>query len=126
MTIFFEQNANRDRVRIHAQEGRIKNWFHYQFRLVLIAGILPVCVLAQVVSIAAGSKSPLAVLQTQYRLRAGERVRIEVPSETADFIRSAKSRTAIPDGQRKTFAMGPNVAGDQVLLAVPLTTPPGE
>jgi uncharacterized protein (TIGR03437 family) len=105
----------------------------HPFRLLLlILGLLPGWLLGQVDSTAAGPANhanvgrPLAVLQTRYRLRAGERVRIDVPSETADFIRSAKSRTAMPDGQRRAFAMGPNVAGDQILLGVPLTTSPGE
>jgi len=100
--------------------------------LPLILCLLPGWLLGQVDSAAAGSEShgnslrPLTVFQTRYRLRAGERVQLDVPMETADFIRSAKRRTASPGGLPRTFAIGPNVAGDQVMLGVPLTTPPGE
>jgi hypothetical protein len=42
-------------------------------------------------------------------------------------MRAAKSRTATASGaSNRAFALGPNVAGDQILLGVPLTTKPGD
>lgn len=100
-------------------------WF-----LLVVLGLLPGWLLGQTDSAVAGSDHehvvrPLEIFRTQYHLRAGERVRIDVPGKTADFIHSAKRRTALA-GLQRAFAIGPNVAGDQVLLGVPLATPPGE
>jgi uncharacterized protein (TIGR03437 family) len=70
---------------------------------------------------------PLVVNRSQYRVVAGERVAIDGPSETLTFMRAAKSRTATASGaSNRAFALGPNVAGDQILLGVPLTTKPGD
>ena len=70
---------------------------------------------------------PLALSQTQYRLRAGERTAIVAPQETIDFIRNAKARTVTINGvPRRGFVVGPNMRGDQVVLAASLTMKPGE
>jgi len=50
----------------------------------------------------------LAVQQTRYRLRAGERVSIPAPQETIDFVRGAKTRTVAINGmQRNGIFFGP-------------------
>jgi hypothetical protein len=65
--------------------------------------------------------------QTHYRLRAGGRQPIDAPEETLDFIRSAKTRTVTVNGaQGRGFVVGPNVRGDEILLAASLTANPGE
>ncbi len=73
------------------------------------------------------SRRPLVVNKSQYRVVAGERAAIDAPSETLTFMRAATSRTARASGpSNRAFALGPNVAGDQILLGVPLTTKPGD
>src|ERR1044071_468752 len=48
---------------------------------------------------------PLALNQTRYRLRAGERTRIDALPETFDFLRSAKASTVTIGGvQARGFA----------------------
>jgi pimeloyl-ACP methyl ester carboxylesterase len=72
-------------------------------------------------------KRPLALSQTSYRLRAGERVALPAPSETLAFMLTAKTGSARASGASdRGFPVAPNVAGDQVLLGVPLTTEPGD
>ena len=74
-----------------------------------------------------GSIRPLVVNKTEYRLRAGHSVKIEAPPETLDFLRNAKSRVvAIGGSQGRGFVVGPNVRGDEVLLAASLTLKPGQ
>jgi hypothetical protein len=73
------------------------------------------------------SRRPLVVNKSQYRVVAGERVAIDAPSETLTFMLTAKSRIAHASGPvSRDFALGPNVAGDQILLGVPLTTKPDD
>lgn len=67
---------------------------------------------------------PLAVNQTHYWVTAGDRIAINASPEGFAFMRSAKTRLA--RAANRTFPVAPNVAGDQVLLGVPLTTEPGE
>ena len=69
-------------------------------------------------------RRPLAVNESQFRVVAGERIPIEASSETVAFMRSAKTRMA--RASNRTFPLAPNVAGDQVLLGIPLTTEPGD
>ena len=70
---------------------------------------------------------PLALSQTQYRLRAGERTAIVAPQETLDFIRDAKTRTMTINGTPgRGFVVGQSVRGDQILLAASLTMKPGD
>lgn len=88
-------------------------------------------VFAQAPSAPAGSRShpgrPLALSQTHYRLRAGERAPIVAAQETLDFMRNAKSRSArIAEGDGKGLVVGPNASGDQVLLAASLLAKAGE
>ena len=66
---------------------------------------------------------PLLLDQNRYRLRAGDRVPIAASEETLTFMRAAKSRSALASGvSSRSFPVAPNVAADQVLLGVPLTT----
>lgn len=101
--------------------------------LLLILGLLPGWLLGQTDSAAAGSENhgrmdrPLAVFQTRYRLRAGESARIDAPPETLDFLLHAKTRrVGIAGKEPRGFVVGPNVTGDQVLLAAYLALKPGE
>jgi hypothetical protein len=69
-------------------------------------------------------RRPLVVNESRYRVVAGERMPIEAPFETVTFMRTAKTRMA--RALTRTFPVAPNVAGDQVLLGIPLTTEPGD
>jgi uncharacterized protein (TIGR03437 family) len=70
---------------------------------------------------------PLALLQTRYRLRAGEMTRIAAAAETRDFMLKAKTRRVeIVGTEVHGFVVGPSIAGDEVLLAASLTMRPGE
>jgi uncharacterized protein (TIGR03437 family) len=66
----------------------------------------------------------LELNESRYTLRAGERIVIGAPAETADFLLAAKKRTARTPN--RNFPVAPNASGDHVLIGVPLTTPPGE
>jgi uncharacterized protein (TIGR03437 family) len=95
-------------------------------RSAILALLGAICALAQSQS-PSGSIRPLVMNTTQYRLRAGESVKIDAPPETLDFVRNAKSRTvAIDKTQGRGLVVGPNMRGDQVLLAASLTMKPGE
>lgn len=70
---------------------------------------------------------PLVLNQSRYRLRAGERTRVEALPETLDFIRTAKTISATINGsQTRGFAVGPSTQGDEVILAASLTMKEGE
>ena len=70
---------------------------------------------------------PLILNEARYRLRAGERVRIDAQPETLDFMRTAKTSTVTINGtQTRGFAVGPSMGGDEVLLAASLTMKAGE
>jgi uncharacterized protein (TIGR03437 family) len=70
---------------------------------------------------------PLILNQARYRMRPGETVRVDGLPETLDFISSAKTSTVTIDGtQTRGFAVGPNMTGDEILLAASLTTKAGE
>ena len=70
---------------------------------------------------------PLMLYKTKYRLHAGEPVTIDAPSETLDFVRTARKRIASVDrGLGNGFVIGPSIKGDRVLLAASLTMEPGE
>jgi uncharacterized protein (TIGR03437 family) len=69
-------------------------------------------------------RRPLVVHESRYKVVAGERIPIEAPFETVTFMRSARTRMARTS--TRTFPVAPNVAGDQVLLGIPLTTEPGD
>jgi uncharacterized protein (TIGR03437 family) len=104
------------------------------FRLLLmILSLLPGLLLGQVDSTAAGSESPaknvrpLSVLNTRYRLRAGEPANIDVQPETLDFLLHAKTRRVeIAGKEARGIVLAPNRAGDRILLAASLAMKPGE
>jgi hypothetical protein len=70
------------------------------------------------------SRRPLVVNESRYRVVAGERIPIEASFETVTFMRTAKTRMG--RASTRTFPVAPNVAGDQVLLGIPLTAEPGD
>ncbi len=67
---------------------------------------------------------PLAVNQTRYKVTAGGSIPIDAPAEAISFMLSAKTRVA--RASTRTFPVAPNVAGDRVVLGIPLTTAPGD
>jgi uncharacterized protein (TIGR03437 family) len=70
---------------------------------------------------------PLAVQQTSYEIRLGESVQISADPDTLDFLLKATNLRVDLDGTESTaLVAGPNRARDQVLLAVPPRTKPGE
>ncbi len=70
---------------------------------------------------------PLILNQTRYRLRAGDRIAIAAPQDTFDFVRGARTRTTAAGGATaNSFAVGPDMRSDQVLLGASLLTKPGE
>ncbi len=70
---------------------------------------------------------PLILNQARYRIRAGERARLDAPPETRDFIRTAKTSAVTVTGtQTRGFAVGPSLSGEDVLLAASLTMKQGE
>src|SRR5579863_6784432 len=68
-------------------------------------------------------RRPLQVNRSQYQVAAGERFEIDAPPETVAFMLAA--RTRIARATTRTFAVAPTVAGDRVVLGIPLTTAPG-
>jgi uncharacterized protein (TIGR03437 family) len=85
--------------------------------------ILALCCVAEAQTV----RRALSVNETWFTVRAGERVEISSDAESVRFARSAKSHTARASGRMiRSFAVGPNVVGDKILLGVPLTTQPGE
>jgi uncharacterized protein (TIGR03437 family) len=86
--------------------------------------VIPALLICRVLCYAAGT--PLAVQQTRYEVRVGESVRIAATPETLDFLLNAANlRVDLPTAGSSLVA-GPNRAHDQVLLAAPLRTGPGE
>lgn len=65
--------------------------------------------------------------QTRYRLRAGESTGIDAPRETLDFLLQAKTRRVdIAPKEVRGIVIGPNRAGDQILVAASLAMKPGQ
>ncbi len=72
-------------------------------------------------------RRPLALHQTHYRLRAGDHVELLVAPETADFIRTAKTRRLTAMGAIvKGLVVGQGMSSSEVLLGASLNTEPGE
>jgi uncharacterized protein (TIGR03437 family) len=70
---------------------------------------------------------PLVLNQARYRLRSGERARVDAAPETLDFLRTAKTSTVTINGtQARGFAVGPSMGGNDILLAASLTMKEGE
>jgi uncharacterized protein (TIGR03437 family) len=69
-------------------------------------------------------RRPLVIRESRYRVVAGERIPLEASPETVAFMRSAKTRIA--RASNRTFPVAPDVAGDRVLLGIPLTAEPGD
>src|ERR1019366_1385368 len=66
--------------------------------------------------------APMVLRESRYEIRAGEPAQIAAPAETLDFLLHAKTRQVSIEG----LVVGPNYAGDQILLAAPPRTKPGE
>jgi uncharacterized protein (TIGR03437 family) len=76
---------------------------------------------------AAQSPKPMELRQNRYEFRSGEPAQLSAASETLDFLLTAKSR-GIQFGGASTdgLVVGPNKAGDQILLAASQRAKPGE
>jgi uncharacterized protein (TIGR03437 family) len=72
-----------------------------------------ICALAQT--------APMALRESRYEIRAGEPAQIVAPAETLDFLLHAKTRRVSIEG----LVVGPNYAGDQILLAASPRAKPG-
>lgn len=77
---------------------------------------------------AAAQTRPMALQESRYEVSAGAPVPLAAADDAIAFILNATSRSAVPvnGGAVAGFTMGANRAGDQVLLATSLRTPPGE
>src|SRR5580704_7313390 len=65
--------------------------------------------------------------ETRYELRAGEPAQISAATDTVSFLLKAKSRRIeIQGAQAEGLVVGPNRAGDGILLAASLRAKPGE
>ena len=64
----------------------------------------------------------MVLRESRYEIRAGEPAQIAAPAETLDFLLHAKTRQVSIEG----LVVGPNYAGDQILLAASPRTKPGE
>jgi uncharacterized protein (TIGR03437 family) len=65
--------------------------------------------------------------QTRYELRAGEPAQVAASTDTVSFLLKAKSRRIeIQGAQAEGLVVGPNRAGDGILLAASLRAKPGE
>jgi uncharacterized protein (TIGR03437 family) len=70
---------------------------------------------------------PLALQQTRYEIAAGQPVPIAASGETLDFLlKSASRRIDVAGGGSVRLVAGPNHAHNQILLATPCRTAPGE
>jgi pimeloyl-ACP methyl ester carboxylesterase len=81
-----------------------------------------------IASIVAGQEvhHPFTVNQTEYTVRAGERVDLFIPPESLAFARLATRRNATATGpDTRNFGLGPDIDGNKVLLGVPFITEPG-
>lgn len=83
-------------------------------------------------AVSAGAQmTSLALNQSSYKVSAGQPVTIDAPSDTVETLLSAKSRTVTPVSgtngiTNAAFTVGPNRAGNAMLLATSLRTPAGE
>ena len=64
----------------------------------------------------------MVLVESRYEIRAGQPAQIAAPAETLDFLLHAKTRQVSIEG----LVVGPNYAGDQILLAASPRTKPGE
>ena len=68
----------------------------------------------------------MALHQTKYRLTAGHAIELDAARETRDFLLKAKDRrVSVPGHERPGLAVGPNIAGDKILLGASLAMKPG-
>jgi uncharacterized protein (TIGR03437 family) len=70
-------------------------------------------------------RAPMAMLESRYEIRVGQPARIQAPPETLDFLLHAK-RVSVEGMDTGGLVVGPNYAGDRILLAPSLRTKPGE
>jgi uncharacterized protein (TIGR03437 family) len=68
----------------------------------------------------------LELQQSRYELRAAEPTELTASPDTVEFLKKARSRTVEIDGQQQSgLAVGPNRAGDKLLLAASPRVKPG-
>jgi uncharacterized protein (TIGR03437 family) len=88
--------------------------------LALVLGI------ASLVSPAAAQTAPLVFEQQEYQVQPGQSIPLQVSSGTRDFLRYAQRRLTLHGPSSKGLAVGPNAAGDTILLAASLLAAPGD
>jgi uncharacterized protein (TIGR03437 family) len=80
-----------------------------------------------IASLAAAAQTRLVMDQQEYEIQPGQSVKLQVPSETHDFLRQAAKRSLTLHGPaKKGLAAGPNASGDAILLAASLLATPGD
>jgi len=68
-----------------------------------------------------------AAQSTRVEVSAGEPVPLAASSDTLDFLLKAKTRSiVVPGADSVALVAAPNKTGDQIMLAAPLRTKPGE
>jgi uncharacterized protein (TIGR03437 family) len=85
------------------------------FRLLAALTGCAVCAIAQI--------KPMALEQSKYEIKAGAPIPLSASSDTVDFLLKATKLSVVP---AVGLVVGPNRAGDQMMLAASLTTKPGE
>jgi uncharacterized protein (TIGR03437 family) len=85
------------------------------FRLLTTLAVCAVCATAQI--------QPMALERARYEIKAGAPVPLSASSDTVDFLLKAAKLSVSP---AVGLTVGPNRAGNQVMLAASLRTKPGE
>ena len=68
-----------------------------------------------------------AAQSTRVEVSAGEPAQLAASSERLDFLLKAKTRSiVVPGADSVALVAAPNKTGDQIMLAAPLRTKPGE
>ncbi len=85
------------------------------FRLFTTLAVGAVCATAQI--------QPMALKQARYEIRAGAPVPLSASSDTVDFLLKAAKLSVVP---AVGLIIGPNRAGNQLMVAASLQAKPGE
>ncbi len=71
-----------------------------------------------------GQPRVLSLAQSRFTAPSGGRIVLDASPESVTFMRAARSHTA--QAAHRSFAVAPELKGSRVILAIPLTTEPGE
>jgi uncharacterized protein (TIGR03437 family) len=99
----------------------------FKTTLLLMCGAVNLAAQSPQAFAAAPTTKAMELQQTRYELRAGEPAQISAASDTLSFLLKAKSRRIeIQGAQADGLVVGPNRAGDGILLAASLRAKPGD